>query len=64
MTPEQFTKRLAQMAVEVREFIEDTSPNGAHVENVISKQWGIEARKNLKKIIVINNGTFREFDRK
>ncbi|MDR0729155.1 MAG: hypothetical protein LBF19_03405 [Prevotellaceae bacterium] len=29
MTPKQFTKGLAKMAVEVKKFIEDTGPNGA-----------------------------------
>ena len=29
MTPEQFTKDLAKMAVKVKNFIEDTGPNGA-----------------------------------
>lgn len=35
-----------------------------HIEDVIKRQWNIEARKNLKKIIIINNGKFSEFVRK
>jgi hypothetical protein len=35
-----------------------------YIQNVIDRQWGMESRKNLTKIIIINDGKLYEFTRK
>jgi phage gpG-like protein len=54
MTPEQFTKNLARMAVEVKKFIEDTGPNGA--PTIVGKTATDFFAQNFDRQGFLNNG--------